>query len=157
MGYEIKMLVGKTALHGMEHELDKENPFKDGSGFPYKKDKRGDYIETGRKEAWFQIMAEVDLCKLGYQEDVLNRLIDQSHDKKRAEKEVVYFYGTDGNTRYMQDRYDSPMFAVPIKKVLDAMKQTEGAKTYRRLVWAIALLEAMASDEEQLEVMFWGH
>jgi len=158
MGYEIKMLVGKQCLNGKELVLNKEKPFSDGSGFPYKRDGKGNYVETGRAEAWFQIYAEIDLCKWGYQKDAFNDLVTKSHDEKRAKKEVIYFYGTDGNTRITEDCYGAQMFPVPIKDALKALKASEDKSApYRRATWAIALLESMVGDPEELGVMFYGH
>lgn len=159
MGYEIKLLIGKSCLHGEEIARDLKHPFKDGSGFPLKKDKKGEYVKTGRKEAWFQTMAEVELCKLGYQNDALNRLIDATHKKARecAKKEVLYFYGTDGNTQITEDRYGDPIRAAPIANVYDAMKAAHGKSDYRRVKWALALLAEMVNDSEKLEVVFYGH
>lgn len=160
MGYEIKLLIGKSLLRGDEHAEDKEHPFDDGSGFPYLKDENGDYVKTGRKESWFQIMAELDLCKLGYQDDPLNKLISDTIKKAKdnADSELLYFYGTDGNTRYTEDRYGDPCGAVAIQEVVKAIHLLPPeTMEYRRLKWAKALLEAMADDSEQLEVVFYGH
>jgi hypothetical protein len=47
---------------------------------------------------------------------------------------------------------------LPIKIALDAMKKSiDKTNPYRRIEWAIALLEEMSKDKEQLEVIFWGH
>lgn len=67
MGYEIKMLVGKSCLRAKEIERDMSKPYSDGSGYEYKRDEKGEIVYTGREEVWFQVMAEVDLSKLGYQ------------------------------------------------------------------------------------------
>jgi hypothetical protein len=160
MGYEIRLLIGKSCLHGDELARDRDHPFEDGSGFPYLKDKKGEYVKTGRKQAWFQIMAEVEMCKLGYQNDALNNLIDQVHSEAKAkrDKEMWYIYGLDGNTQFDEDRHGDALRPTPIKDVLKAAKASLIKKEpYRRLVWAIALLKSMADDAEGLEVIFWGH
>lgn len=161
MGYEIQLLIGKSCLRHDELKLDKKHPFKDGSGYPYLKAKNGDYVKTGRIESWFQIMAEVDLCKLGYQDDALNRLINETHrlGNENKGRECWYVYGiTDGNKTEREDRYGDALRPAPIKEVLKAMRESmDKTHPYRRLVWAEALLSKMAKDPEGLEVIFWGH
>ena len=157
MGYETKIIIGKSTTPTPEWEEDKEHPFDDGSGFPYKMDKLGREIPTGRMETYFSVYAELDLCKLGYQDDELNRLAQKSHDKAKG-KQFWFFYGTDGNTRITEDSYGAGMTPMPIGKVLKAMKASiDKDDPYRRLAWAIALLESMAKDSEGLEVLFYGH
>lgn len=160
MGYEITMLVGKPSLSGDEFERDPENPHEDGSGFAYKMDGHGNPIKTGRVQVWFQVMAAVDLCKLGYQGDQLNAIIAKSFDTaKRNDRTVHYFYPpTEGNMRKTEDCYGCSLWPIPVKEVLAAINTlSDEAMGYRRLRWAKALLESMADDTEQLEVMFYGH
>jgi hypothetical protein len=159
MGYEIELLIGRSCLPSDELEQDKTKPFEDGSGFPYKKDRNGNYIKTGRVEKWFCVYAALDLCKLGYDEHALNLLLKRTHLAANAVKNhlVHYFYGHDGNTRFTQDRYGEPLYPVPIKEVLSAVKELSQDDEYRRLKWADALLSSMANDHEQLEVIFFGH
>lgn len=159
MGYEIKIIIGKaTSVKHPEWDLS-DKPYKDGSGFEPKRDAKGNILYTGRTECWFQVMATLDLCKLGYQKDPLNDLIAQSHQtaKEQAKTLFHYYYADDGNTKIVEDRYGAALWPVPVKEVLAAMKLSEDAKTYRRLIWAIALLESMVEDSEGLEVLFYGH
>jgi hypothetical protein len=158
MGYETKLIIGKASQASPEWALS-DQLYKDGSGFEPLRDAKGNILHTGRTEHWFQIMAMVDLCKLGHADDSLNRLLHQSHKtaKEQNKAHVYYFYDSDGNTQVKEDRYGDGMWPVPIKDVLDAMKASEGAQTYRRLVWAIALLEAMVKDSENLQVLFYGY
>ncbi len=159
MGYEIKMMIGKSGHTSAEREKDMAKPYSDGSGFETKKDKIGNDVLTGRTGHYFYVFVDFDLCKLGYQDDALNKLIQKSQDKKRRSKHFYYFYGTgDGNNEIKQDNYGSQMYPVPIKKVMEAMRKTiDKNEPYRRLEWAIALLESMSKDTEELEVMFYGH
>lgn len=159
MGYEIKLIIGKaTSVKHREWVLSDE-PYADGSGFKPKCDAKGNILYTGRTECWFQVMATLDLCKLGYQKDALNDLIAQAHKtaKEQAKTLFHYYYADDGNTKITEDMYGDGFWPVPVKEVLAAMKQSADAKTYRRLIWAIALLESMAEDREGLEVLFYGH
>ncbi len=159
MGYEIKLIIGKASnVKSDEREKDLTKPYDDGSGYECKKDKDGNDVLTGRTLVWFNVMAELDLCKLGYQDDQLNRLIAQSHNTAKANPKTVHeFYGTtEGNQAATEDRYGSGLWPVPIRDVLTAIAGVEDQE-YRRLKWAKALLESMADDPEELQVMFWGH
>jgi len=161
MGYEINLLVGKSRLREDELQKDMDHPFEDGIGHPYKKDDKGNYITTGRKQSWFQIMAQVDLCRLGYQDDPLNSFINSWHERaiELKDREVTYFYGLgDGDKKITEDGYGTPIIAAPIKGCLEAMKQSHNpSDPYRRFEWALALLESMEKDPEALEVVFYGH
>ncbi len=164
MGYEIKLLIGKSCLERDELEKDMTKPFDDGSGHEYKRDTNGEYIKTGRKEHWFQTMAEIDLCQLGAQGDALNRLIDetQAEAKAVAGEKVWYFYGTgDRNTEIKEDQYGVPFMPVGIRAVHGAirltMEKSHESRNCRRLIWAEALLRSMKEDTESLECIFFGH
>lgn len=160
MGYEIKLIIGRSGHTGDEWKMSTRR-YADDSGFEPEKDANGNIVTTGRKEIYFQVMAELDLCKLGYEDNELNRLIKKSHDAAKAVSKttVWYFYGPDGTESTKEDRYGDPMAPVPLKEVLAAMKQHEDASSYRRLKWAIALLEEMAKDgdADELQVLFFGH
>jgi len=157
MGYEIKMYVGNLTDPRPEYKQDKENPFKDGSGFPYLKDENGDYVATGRTEQCFFVYAMIDLCKTGYGETPLNNLIDSLHEKAKKENTFAYFYDVDGNTKIIDDEYGDLMYPVPLKIVLEAIKLTaQNDAGYRRFEWAIALLESM-KEHEEIHVIFYGH
>lgn len=160
MEYEIKMIIGRATDARPEIERDLSLKFSDGSGHPSKKDEEGQLVKTGRAERYFMVYAELDLCKLGYQDDALNRLIKKSHEdaKRFWSKEFCYFYGTDGNTEITEDCYGEHFWPVPIEDVLAAINESIDPKEpYRRLTWAKALLEVMANDSEKLTVLFWGH
>lgn len=157
MGYEIRMFVGRQGSPSAELEVDKTRPYEDGSGFEFKKDERGNTVKTGRTEIWFDRYAILDLCKLGYQEDPLNALIASTFEKGKANEATVYFF-YEGNEQVKDDYYGSKMWPVPLSEVLQALNEMPAeAMEYRRLKWAKALLEAMASDPEGLYVMFFGH
>lgn len=159
MGYEIKLIIGKASEGSNEIERDMSKPYSDGSGFEYKKDANGEYVTTGRMERYFQVYAEIDLCKIGYEDKPLNALSAKSH--KGPEKEVYYFFGTtEGNKDGREDRYGERLYPIPAEEVLAALKdaqEREGSEPYRRFKWAIALLESMVDDNEGIQVLFWGH
>lgn len=156
MGYEIKMIVGKSSPARNEFKLSSER-YDDDSGFKPERDESGNILYTGRKGHWFSVFAEIDLCKLGYQDDALNRLISKSHEtaKENNPTEFYFFYGSDGNTEIKDDRYGSFFWPVPVREVLHAIREV--GSDYRRLKWAEALLASMADDMEEIEVIFYGH
>jgi hypothetical protein len=157
MGYELKMYVGKPGQRGAELERDKSKPFADGSGYDWKRDAQGKPVPTGRTEVYFMVYAMIELSKIGYSGDPLNRLVSEYFGKANAEAATVhYFYGADGNLAIKEDRYSAKMWPIPLAEVLEAMKASRKAEPFRRIEWAIALLEAMANDGE-MAVMFFGH
>lgn len=159
MGYEIKLIIGKSGMEGPEFERDKSKPFKDGSGFEYKTDKRGQPVKTGRTGVYFSEYARLDLCKLGYQEDALNKLISKTHETGRKSKSLRFYYVYKGDIQESDDCYGDSLWPVPIREVLDALKKShpKGKDSYRRTDWAIDLLSSMVDDSEGLEVIFYGH
>ncbi len=159
MGYEITLIIGRSGHESDEIARDKDLKYSDGSGHPYKKDDNGELVKTGRKECYSMVMATIEMCKLGYQDDPLNDLIKESFDlAKRNDNTSHYFYLGDGNSELREDRYGAAMWPMPIANVHAALVKTmAGAEPYRRHAWAEALLGAMKNDSEGLQVMFFGH
>jgi hypothetical protein len=161
MGYETRLIVGKATDQKMpEFERDLTKPYDDGSGFEKKKDADGNDIPTGRTIQWFHNMAEVDLAKMGEGplSDLHDRYVKFAKDAPAVAWEVYGF--TDGNHAVTEDCYGDPLTPVPIAEVLAALKKENsiaGQNKYRRVLWAIALLEAMVDDPEGLSVLFYGH
>lgn len=102
-------------------------------------------------ETYFDIYAEIDLCKCGYS-SAINCV------RKHAKKKKVFWYGSDGNERVTEDRYGEYPTPVAIKTVIKALKKDCKKDEYRRFKWALALLEEMNKEEiEKLSVLFFGH
>ncbi len=101
---------------------------------------------------WFQIMATVDLCKPGYESEVYKLTTSDKSDP-------VYIFPPmgDGDTTITKDRYDSPLHTIPIDKMLIAMRKDEARDPYRRFKWAIAMLESMLNDSEELSCVLFGY
>lgn len=159
MGYEIKAIIGiPSSVSHPEHARSKQKKYSDGSGFKYLK-RKGKFIETGRTSHWFEVMCDLDLCKLGYQDDALNKLIQKSHEsgKANAAKEFYYFYGIDGNTEITEDKYGAIMWPVPVAEVVAAIQASLGDEPYRRLKWLLTLLKSMSARKHNIHVMFYGH
>jgi hypothetical protein len=113
--------------------------------------KREDYGH--KKPSWFDVYAEIDLCKCGYGSHI--SALNQNSDKTKPE---VYWYGYDGNTEFTKDRYDSCPKPVALRHVVHALKADCENEDYRRFKWALALLESMEADNENenIEVLFFG-
>ena len=130
MGYELKLIIGKT------------------SSVTWTK------LPTGT-ETWFQDMARLNLCKIGA--GALSHLVTATQKGSKCPKHTLYFYSDDGNTQITEDKYGAPFKAVPVKRVLDAIKIDQKKDKYRRFTWAIALLKSMVKDPDGLEVIFFGY
>lgn len=109
-------------------------------------------IGTGNKTRWFQKMVVIDLCVLGHPSNLL-----QLDWKNKNERPLVYWYLDDGNTKVTEDSYEDMPKPLPIKAVCDAVTKDIANSDYRRLKWALGLLEAMEDDPEGLEVLITGH
>lgn len=159
MGYEIKLIIGKSGMEGPEFARDKTKPFSDGSRFDYKTDGRGQPVKTGRTGVFFSEYARLDLCKLGYQEDALNALISATQEQGKKAQSLRFYYFYHGDNQISEDCYDAALWPVPIKTVLAALKASHPKRknSYRRTNWAIDLLSSMVDDVEGLEVIFFGH
>lgn len=158
MGYEIKMMVGSICSATEELQKDEGLMYSDGSGHPYKRGKDGQTIPTGRKAFYILSVAEVKLCKLGYQDDPLNRLIKASHTKAKEMKSTEFHYWYSGEKETEEDCYGENLWPVPIMEVLEAIK-TSNTENYCRLHWAQALLESIVAYPSYNEVCcyFYGY
>ncbi len=95
-------------------------------------------------------IAEIDLCKCCF----YDTYIDKDSDTHK-----VYFYGTDGDTEIVKDRYDSQLFAIDPKKVLDMMEAANKTDKYRRYQAAIPMLKSLIKTfkNENLTCILYGH
>lgn len=154
MGYETRLIIGKSSsLTGDEVEYG-ELIIEDGEAYrPMLKDEKGEFIKTGRKEIWFQVIAEIDLCKCGYNSEI--HKIDRVN---KDESHIWYWFGSgDGDTRVTEDCYGDKPKPVPIKDVVAALEIDAEKDDYRRFKWALALLKSMQDDPEGLTVLLYGH
>ena len=95
-------------------------------------------------------IAEIDLCKSYFYGTQLN-------DKTDTHK--VYLYHSDGDTEMVKDKYDSQLFAISPKQVLDIMIEQNKIEKYRRYSAAIPLLKSLMKDfkNENLTCVLYGH
>lgn len=157
MGYEIKILIGKSTNHPSLEIKRTTIPYADGSGFEPERDEKGSYVYTGNTEHWFQIYAMIDMCKLGYQSAPLNDLISESFSLAASKlSQIHFYYSDDGNTHIKEDRYGARMHPVPLKRLAETLNDLDDME-YRRLRWLKALVDEMAKDPEELQVMFFGY
>ena len=72
----------------------------------------------------------------------------------RNESETdCYFYGTDGNTKILEDKYGEPLTETALKTVIDILEEeVENGETYRRI---FPLLSMLKTFNEQLENGMW--
>jgi hypothetical protein len=152
MGYETQLIIG-SAGHTSDEIKKGDLIIEDGESYhPYLKDEDGNFIYTGRKETWFQIMATIDLSKCGSGSAI--------HDIDRVNKDEShgwYWYESDGNTRTTEDKYGDQLKPVQLQVVIDALKKDIEKDDYRRFKWALALLESMVDDRENLTCLIFGH
>lgn len=108
---------------------------------------------------WLSVVATIDLCCLGSQ-SLIHDFGSKSDTYKRA-----YFYSDDGNTKMLEDRYGTKLFAIPMNDFLKVFKQeckrqkqTDG-ELYRHLAWALPLLTRMKNyyPLENLSVILFYH
>lgn len=128
MGYEVKVLVGKST----------------------------NFLQREEKTNWFQIMGMVDLCKPGHGSGI-SKLCQSIELDKVAQKVYLYAPMGDGDTTVEEDCYGVKLKTIPLEIVLDALYADQENDPYRRFKWAIALLEAMQDDLENLEIVLYGY
>lgn len=97
------------------------------------------------------VIAEIDLCNT----DVF---FDTYLDKER-DTERVFIYASDDETHITQDKYGSPLLAVPPKEVLKLMVAANKEHPYRRYQAAIPMLESLIETfkYENLTCILFGH
>lgn len=102
------------------------------------------------KIAWFEELARIDMNKAGiiYRDDT---------------SPYVFFYGSDGNTEILKDRYDEKLKAYPLNDVLKQLKEYREDEDWggsRVLEMAITMLEGMADwgyGENPMAVVLYGY
>ena len=131
MGFEVKIVVGKSTdtIKGMGDDADKN---------------------------WFQIMGMVDICKPGHGSELAKLCGNIAQD---IDAPNVYLYAPmgDGDMTVTEDCYGTKLQAFPLSMVLDALYADSNNDSYRRFKWALALLESMQDDIENLEVVLYGY
>lgn len=105
---------------------------------------------------YFMTYATIDMCKLGQH----SALYDLDWCNKKDSDDPVYgFYAPagDGDTQITEDRYGDVPKPIPIAKVIKALKKDFMRDDYRRIKWAIAMLEAIEASSTHVTVLLWGY
>ena len=102
------------------YKEDKENPFDDGSGFPYLEDENGKPIPDGNKERYLSPFGMIDLKKCG---DCNLLKIVSEFGQELDENVYPFVYGSDGNSKIKKDCYGDKLIPVPLTEVLVALKE----------------------------------
>lgn len=151
MGYETKLLIGASSSLTNDESVYGELIIEDGEAYrPMLKDEDDNFLKTGKKETWFQLMATVDLCKCGY-DSAINNIPHVNTDESHQ------WYWYEGNERRIEDCYGAKLKPAPLIDVINALKKDIEDDEYRRFKWALALLESMQNDSEKITVLLYGH
>jgi hypothetical protein len=160
MGYDVRLLIGETcnALNRPEWERETEPKIDNGYlWYPYKKDAKDNYIETGRVESIFMTVAMVELCKTGYSGAVM-KLIEKTDKEAKANTKLVYKWYRDGNTLDETDCYGAKKIPIAMDVVIAAIQKDNKGEGYRRFDWALGLLNAMQkTSPNEFQVILYGH
>lgn len=112
----------------------------------------GEVSEYEKGCKWISISGILDLCKCGDSE--LHKLDWQN----KTGKAKVYWYGLDGNTRFIKDSYDDMPNPLPINDVIEALVKDSKKDSYRRFKWALGMLKAIKDNSgEGQSVLLIGH
>jgi hypothetical protein len=155
MGYEIKLIIGKS-LPSMAEIKRQTEPVIDNNTvyFPYVKDEKGDFVHTGKQEIDFLTVAELDLCKIG--DGALLKLIVKNQAKAKADKKNVHKC-YQGDATLEKDCYGEPFLPEDLEKVIHAIEEDNVHEKYRRFDWALALLKSIHDTSPfQYNVIFYG-
>jgi len=113
----------------------------------------------GVERFWMNVVAEIDLCKLGT-DSAIGGVASKYMGKVSKEEEgiPVYIFESDGNTRTIKDRYDDELVAIPFDEVFQAAKKDYESSDYRRTRIFYDMLVAFELHYKQkLHVVFFGH
>jgi hypothetical protein len=150
MGYDITLLIGKEGHTGSEIK-EGDLIIENGEAYrPYIKDEEGNFVTTGKKETFFFVYAELDLCKCDY-DGFIHKL-----DRKNTD-ESHHWYWYRGSEKRTDDFYGDQPKPMPIAEVIEAIEKDSEGEEYRRFKWALALLNSMKDDPENLQVLWFGH
>ena len=112
--------------------------------------KNSDNIFKENGYNWLNVIAEIDLCKSIFYDTYID---------KEKDIEKMFIYGSDGNTKITHDSYNSQLFAIEPKKVLEMMQNANKVEKYRRYNAAIPMLKSLIKDfkGQDLTCILYGH
>lgn len=108
----------------------------------------GSIRESGKPE-WVDIIASIDLCKVGSHESL--GLVAQ-------EKPAFYFYAEGSDRKILRDLYGDTLSVGTRESVLAALRAKSEGDDYRRYAVAIAMLRSLTKKHfPRLVVLGYGH
>lgn len=107
---------------------------------------------------WLSVVATIDLRALG-----IESLIHQFGERPELYKSAFFY--SDDDTKIVEDKYGTKLFAIPMAEFVKVFKQeckrNENAEgtLYRRLAWALPLLTRMKNYQplDNLHVILFYH
>jgi hypothetical protein len=105
--------------------------------------------DDGRTYA--SVLAMFDMCKMGSLINVFEKNTD------------LYFYGSDGNTKIVEDMYCDPIREATLEDVIDVLEEAvENGENYRRIFPLLAALKTFYGQKEdgiwdKLAVLHFGY
>lgn len=115
-------------------------------------------------ERFCQLVAMVDLSKVGYDGPVYNEMkAARTREKARlADDPLAARYGVydlNGDDMVTKDPYDDPLAPVDLDRLIDAMAEAYEQEPYRRYALALPLLRAWrdAPFGDDALVLHYGH
>jgi len=156
MGYEVMAMIGRLEKPEPAYKEDLENPFDDGSGYPYLKDEDGNRIPAGHMEQYFSLYAQIDLSKIAYGGN-LSKTIKEYREKTKEQNSFPYCYPGFNARKMTKDPYGETLVPIPLETALEAVKKEMETDDYRRLRWFKELLETMKDEKEDLVCVFYGY
>lgn len=97
---------------------------------------------------WFEVMAEFNCSKIG------GGLVSR---EVKMTGEPCYVFGSDGDTIITRDKYGESLVAVPIKKVIEGLKEILATDKYSRVQWAYDALRSMKKKRKGYHGMVATH
>jgi hypothetical protein len=96
---------------------------------------------------WFHVFGHIDCSKIG-------SLITVEARKSGI---PCYIFGDDGDTKITEDKYGQVLVAVPIKKVIEGLKEHLKGNKYSRAQWAYDALRSMKKKRKGYHGMVATH
>jgi hypothetical protein len=96
---------------------------------------------------WFHTFAQIDCSKIG------GLIVDEV----RKAGIPCYIFESDGDTTRTKDYYDDSLVAVPIKNVIEGLKEILKTEKYSRAQWAYDTLRSMKKKRKGYHGMIATH
>ena len=100
---------------------------------------------------YFMKYAEIDLCKIGFTSKITEL------DMFNTDETTSWYFYTNDDKRVTEDDYGCRIKPLPLHDFIIKLREDAENSDYRRFKWALALLEAMATDSEPKYVIAYGH